>query len=394
MKILFLNIWADLPFGTRHLNHREHEIWHVCDPKNGLRYVRMCLADDEVSGITVPSSEDPRELLMLLQSVYAQFPFERVVALDEHTVLPAAYIREVFNIPGPRPAEVEAFRDKRRMKQILGPKGVRVIRDIEPGTITPENFRSCVIKKVDGTASGGVYLCHRYEDYAAHVDDVAEGALLEEFVEGEVYHVDGAYGPNGFVAVPHLYLNNCHMLYIDRKPVGSVGVDDPVLRQRMIDFTHDVIRGLPSEEGVFHMELIRTPDDELVFLEIAGRVGGGEVQHNFGDAYGFDLVDFHVASQLGLSPEVGKVREGVIAGWIMMNHWEHQDGIYTGLRLDPLSEDNCLHGIWQPRLGRPLIPGSTQVVKFWLRGESTEAVSRSILELFEKAHPGSVPRPQ
>ena len=81
MKILFLNIWAEIPLGTRHLNHREHEIWHVCDPKNGVRYIRHYVAENEVRGITIPQSEDPRELLMLLQSVYAEFPFERVVAL-------------------------------------------------------------------------------------------------------------------------------------------------------------------------------------------------------------------------------------------------------------------------------------------------------------------------
>ena len=80
---------------------------------------------------------------------------------------------------------------------------MRVIRDIEPGTITPENFRSCVIKKVDGTASGGVYLCHSYEEYAAHVDDVAEGARqVARAMRADTFDIDCDFylaGPPAFV---------------------------------------------------------------------------------------------------------------------------------------------------------------------------------------------------
>lgn len=393
MKILFLCVWAEWPSNRLYLNNEEHEIWYVCDP-NGLRYVKNHLAADEIAGLTLPTSEDPRELMQLLQGVYRQFPFERVVGVDERTVLPAAYIREVFNIPGPRPAEVDAFRSKRTMKKWLVPRGVRVIRDLDPAELEAGPFTPCVIKSPDGTASGGVHLCHTRADYDAHRHEIASGAMLEEFVEGEIFHVDGAYNADGLVAVPHAYINTCFDHYALGLPVGSVGVDDPVLKQRLVTFTEEVIAALPLREGVYHLEIIRTPQDELVFLEIGGRVGGGEVNHNFTDVYNFDLLEFHIASQLGLSPKLRKVRENTVGGWLMINSVQHVPGIFTGIRYEPLSDDNCAYSLWHPRLGHKYKLRERMSLKYSFRADTSAEVRASVIELMDKVSLESVPLPE
>lgn len=393
MKILFLCVWAEWPSNRLYLDNEEHEIWYVCDP-NGMRYVKNHLAADEIAGLTLPTSEDPRELLQLLQGVYQQFPFERVVAVDERTVLPAAYIRQVFNIPGPRPAEVDAFRSKRTMKQWLAPRGVRVIRDLDPAELEAGPFTPCVIKSHDGTASGGVHLCPTRADYDAHRHELAHGFMLEEFVEGEIFHVDGAYNADGLVAVPHVYINTCYDHYALGLPVGSVGVDDPVLKQRLVTFTEAVIAALPLREGVYHLEIIRTPQDELVFLEIGGRVGGGEVNHNFTDVYNFDLLEFHIASQLGLSPKLRKVRENTVGGWLMINSVQHVPGIFTGIRYEPLSDENCAYSLWHPRLGHKYKLRERMSLKYSFRADTSAQVRASVIELMDKVSLESVPLPE
>ena len=391
MKILFLNIWADWPSNRLYLNNEEHEIWYVCNP-SGLKYVKNYLAADEIAGLTLPTSEDPRELMQLLQGVYQQFPFERVVAVDERTVLPAAYIRQAFNIPGPRPAEVDAFRSKRTMKEWLAPRGVRVIRDLDQAELEAGPFIPCVIKCPDGTASGGVYLCHTRAEYEQHRHELANGAMLEEFVEGEIFHVDGAYNAEGVVSIPHAYINTCFDHYVLGLPVGSVGVDDPVLKQRLVAFTHEIIAALPLREGVYHLEIIRTPKDELVFLEIGGRVGGGEVYRNFTDVYNFDLLEFHIASQLGQSPKLRKVRENTVGGWLMINSVEHVPGIFTGIRYEPLSDDNCAYSLWHPRLGHKYELRERMSLKYSFRGDTSAQVRASVIELMEKVSLDSVPQ--
>ncbi|WP_257386468.1 ATP-grasp domain-containing protein [Tahibacter caeni] len=392
MKILFLCIWAEWPSNRPYLDTEEHEIWYVCDP-NGLRYVKNYLAPDEIAGLTLPTSDDPRELMRMLQDVHRQFPFERVVAVDERTVLPAAYIREAFNIPGPRPAEVDAFRSKRTMKQWLAPRGVRVIRDLDRAELDAGPFVPCVIKCPDGTASGGVHLCHARADYEAHRHELDNGAMLEEFVEGDIFHIDGAYNADGVVAVPHAYLNTCFDHYVLGLPVGSIGVDEPVLKQRLVTFAEQVIAALPLREGVYHMEVIRTPQDELVFLEIGGRVGGGEVYRNFTDVYNFDLLEFHIASQLGQSPKLRKIRENTVGGWLMINSVAHVPGVFTGIRYEPLAEDNCAYSLYHPRLGHAYDLRERMSMKYSFRADTSAQVRASVIELMEKVGMDSVPLP-
>ncbi len=393
MKILLLNIWAEFPSYRTYLGTGEHEIWHVCNP-SGHRFLRTHLAEDEIKGLTLPSSESPLEMMQLLQGVYQEFQFERVVAVDEHAVLAASFVRDAFNLAGPRAAEVEPFRNKRTMKEMLAAKGIRVIRDIDPATLTAESFVPCVIKKTDGTGADGVHICHSFAEFERYRGKLEQGALLEEFVEGDFFHVDGAYNASGFVAMPHAYINTCYDHYVHAQPLGSVGVDDPALKQRLLQFAQDTVAALPLREGVFHLEIIRTRQDELIFLEIASRVGGGEIYRNFVDVYNFDLMGFHIESQLGLSPQLGKLRENTIAGWLMINNFENVPGIYAGMRCEPLSDGNCMYALWQPRLGRLFHANQNQHVKFTLRGDTSADVHASILELIANVTIESLPAPE
>jgi len=393
VKILFLSIWSEMPFYRTYFGGDDQEVWHVCDP-NGHRFLRTFLAEDEIHGLTLPTSNSPQEMMMLLQDVYRDFPFERVVAIDEHAVLPAAYVRDVFNIPGPRVAEVELFRDKRKMKQFLAERGIRVIRDLDPASLSAENFVPCVIKKPDGTGADGVHICRTFAEFDERRGQIEQGALLEEFVEGDFFHVDGAYNEGGFVAMPHAYINTCYDHYIHSAALGSYGVDDPELKERLLNFARETVATLPLREGVFHLEIIRTPQDELIFLEIASRVGGGEIYRNFVDAYNFDLIGFHIQSQLGLAPPLRELRKNAIAGWLMINDFEHVPGIYAGVRCGTLREDNCMYSMWQPRLGRRVNARQNQLIKFSLRGTTSAEVRDSILELIDNVSVLTLPLPE
>lgn len=392
MKVLLLNIWAEWPGNRPYLNHDEHEIWHVCNP-NGTRYLRNFLADDEIEGLSLPNSDDPRELLETLKTVYRSFPFERVVAVDELTVLPAAYIREVFNIPGPRVAQIEPFRNKRKMKALLAQQGIRVIRDLDPTTLASDTFTTCVIKKTDGTAASGVRICRSREEFVKHAGELEKGALLEEYVAGEFFHIDGAFNATGFVAIPHAYINTCYDHYAHAQPLGSVGVDDPILKQRLIEFARQVTDALPLREGVFHLEVIRSDQDELIFLEIASRVGGGEICKNFIDVYNFDLLGFHIQSQLGLTPLLRKLRDHAVAGWLMLNSFQHVPGIFAGVRCRALTDENCMYSMWSPQLGRKFEDREHQYVKFSLRGKTSAEVRASIHDLIANVAVDSLPLP-
>ena len=381
MKILFLNVWPEIwAASRRHLDHSVHEIWHVCE-QNGIKYIQGFLGDGEIKGLTMVDSEDVGILLEKLKAVYAEFPFERVVSLDEITAMPAALIRDVFDVPGPRLADVELYRDKRKMKECVGKGGIRVIRDLDPASFDTESFTPCVVKKVDGAAAVGVHICRDRAEFERHRGGLAEGALLEEYVAGEIFHIDGAFNSSGLVAMPHAYVNNCYNHYVLRQPLGSVGVDDPALKQRLVEFARRVVAAMPLREGIFHLEVIRNERDELVFLEIGCRVGGGEIYTNFFDVYDFDLLGFSIACQLGENPELTALRDQDVAGYLLINDFPVFPGVFTALHCGPLADDNCMYSVKNPKIGRRVGDRTYDFVAFALRARSAAEVRRSIEDL-------------
>jgi len=379
MKIAILNNWDGLMhFFHRYIDHDQHEVWYVCDEK-GEKGVRTFLgAEHQTRQVRIDKLDDERAVIEALRGLRDRVAFERIVAVDEFTVLPAARARDALGIPGPGALQVECYRDKRRMKEVLAAAGIRVIRDLSPATIM-DAFVPCVVKALHGAAAMGVHVCRTRAELEPRLEALAGGALLEEYVEGDFFHVDGAFDPDGVVAMPHAYVNDCYAHYVTRTPLGSIGVDDEVLRGRLVELAGRVVRALPLPTGVFHLEVIRTPDDQLVFLEIACRLGGGEIYQNFIDTYGLDLLGFHIAAELGAGPALTPLRRGDVAGWLMLNNFPHIPGVFTGLSARPLRPDTCAYGVRCPKLGRPI--GPFDYVSFSLRGRSSDVVRAGIDDL-------------
>lgn len=384
MKILILNNWSGLMhFFHEYINHDENEIHYFSDG-NGLKGLRTFVNISRLSGVTqIQDFEDHEAIVASALALHKTFSFDRVVAVDEFTVLPAAKIRDQLDLLGHRSEQVELYRDKRLMKQYVASRGIRVPRDLDPSA-DAKGLVPCVVKKADGAASQGVRIFHSYEQIK-DIDLKSESIdLIEEYVHGQVFHIDGAFSNGKVAAAPHLYLTTCYDHYTTGAPIGSVLVDEPMLQKRLIDFTAQVISALPLSQGVFHLEVIKSDADELVFLEIACRVGGGEIYRNFIDVYGMDLLEFHIDSDLGLNPLLRQIRLDSAAGWLLIN-FPDRPCYFTGFHIDPLEADNCMYAMRSFKLGRK-IELSYDYVAFAFRAESSRKVINSIEEVIRKTN--------
>ena len=91
MKILVLNNWHEgmRLFFDLHIDHAEHQVWYLCN-EEGRRGVESALSPSRYSGITdVSDIMSHDEVLAAAGQVFEAFAFERVVAIDELTVLVA-----------------------------------------------------------------------------------------------------------------------------------------------------------------------------------------------------------------------------------------------------------------------------------------------------------------
>jgi hypothetical protein len=264
-----------------------------------------------------------------LDRICAERPITALVHVTEDDVLRAARVRERHGLPGPRPADVLPWRDKYLMKQAVSAAGVPTARFTVPATAAAAaRFAAdagwpVVVKPRLGMASHGVSVVRdadRLADLAAAWDP--GDVLLESFVPGDVYHVDG-FAQDGKVlfAVVSRYLNGC-LAFQDGAPLGSVqiGPSDedttPYLR-----VAEQVVKALPPLDFTpYHLELFRRPDGELVFCEIACRLGGAHIMEELTHLTGVNPARLWIRHQLGLEdgPAVPLRGNGRCYGWLLI----------------------------------------------------------------------------
>ncbi|MFF2808184.1 acetyl-CoA carboxylase biotin carboxylase subunit family protein [Streptomyces sp. NPDC058000] len=258
-----------------------------------------------------------------------------VVGLYEHTVLPAARLREAFGLPGTDVRTALLTRDKVLMKEALR-EVVRVPRYWSVGSGTTEAELTEIAAALPGkvvlkpkcqAASFGVEIFDDAESFLRHVRDrgIEDGHHVEEFVEGDVCHFDG-FVRDGEIRFLHAsrYLGDCFSFQYRREDLASVALDDPDEVAAIRDFTQRVLTTLGLRDSAFHLEAFRTPEGGLVFLEIAGRFGGGYIRRHFEVAYELDLIRESIAACMNLPSAVDRPLTNLdlrdagrgVAGWV------------------------------------------------------------------------------
>lgn len=244
---------------------------------------------------------------------HAERPFEAVVAKSEPDILRAARLRGLLGVPGQDWQSALAFRDKIEMKRRLAAAGIPVPRftrlacGADLCAFVAEHGYPIVVKPVLGSGSLDTHVLRGPSDLnrrlAAGIDDRFEA---EVFVLGPMYVVDGLV-IDGRVRfrVASRYVNDClsfrcgEFLGIILQPADSP------LYGRLVAFADAVLSVLPLPDATtFHLEVWHTPDDDLVFCEVASRTGGLRINETLAFVHGFDIDRAWFCAQVGLPIEV------------------------------------------------------------------------------------------
>ena len=234
--------------------------------------------------------------------------FTGIVGLSEYDLLAAARLREVFGIPGYRPEFVLRFKDKAVMKRAVAAAGLRVprFRDLSGGgtvsDVVAELGLPVILKPRIGAASHGVIRADDATTLERALAAIDTDYECEEFVEGDILHVDGVRRDGDFHFVSaSVYVNSCFDFACGLR-LGSVLLDPGSRRDRIVAFAGACLDALGLADGPFHLELFETPRDELVFLEVGLRPGGGEIPFIHRDLFGIDLLGEAFRVSLGMPP--------------------------------------------------------------------------------------------
>ncbi len=224
-----------------------------------------------------------------------------IVALDDFDVETAAHLREHFRLPGMGDSLARNFRDKLAMRTTARNAGIRV-PDFT-GVFNYDNLREFMarvsppwlLKPRSEASSMGIRKIEHADEIWSILESLGDQQsffLMEQFVPGDVYHVDGLMDDGEVLfSMAHKY----------GKPPLSVYAGGGVFLTRSLDreseeskalvaLNKQVLKALGLVRGATHSEYIKShADGQYYFLENAARVGGANIAECVDYASGVNL---------------------------------------------------------------------------------------------------------
>ena len=226
---------------------------------------------------------------------------DRVVALDEFDMENVAALREHLRLPGIGLTTIRYFRDKLAMRAQAREDGILVPEFIH--ILNYDDLREFMgrvpapwLLKPRSQASGiGMKKIQRAEELWPWLDQLGDRQseyLLEQFIPGSVFHVDGVVSERAVLfAEAHTYgappLDVSHQGGVfTTRTMARDSADTLALKE----IHRKLIQRLGLVRGVTHAEFLKARSDNRVyFIEVAARVGGAYISNMVETATGINL---------------------------------------------------------------------------------------------------------
>lgn len=227
--------------------------------------------------------------------------FDRIIALDEFDLESAAQLREYMRIDGMGVTVTAFYRDKLAMRMgsrsagFLVPEFCRVLNYDEVRAYMARVSAPWLLKPRAEASALGIRKIEAPEQLWRTLDELGDRQsqfLLEQFVPGDIFHVDS------IVSEGRVVFSSVHQY---GRPPMQVMHEGGVFTTRTVDRTSRdwveltamnaaLVPALGMVRGVAHAEYIRAhADGQYYFLEVAARVGGAFIAELVATATGINL---------------------------------------------------------------------------------------------------------
>src|SRR6266851_2752400 len=245
-------------------------------------------AIDEIH--TIPRDAAGAAIRRRVDGIARAHRIDRIAALDDFDVETAAMLREHLQVAGMGRTTASGFRDKLAMRMkakaigLAVPEFSPVFNDNAVNEWTARVPRPWLLKPRSSAAAIGIKKVADHDELWRALDaagDQRSNGVLEQFVAGDVYHVDSILWDGKVVfAVAFKYgrppMEVAHQggIFVTRRLP-----DDSVEGRALLEMNRTLQEGLGMKHGVSHSEFIRASGGSggsggFVFLETSARVGG------------------------------------------------------------------------------------------------------------------------
>jgi len=224
-----------------------------------------------------------------------------IVALDDFDVETAAHLREHFRLPGMGDSLARNFRDKLAMRTtarnagLLVPEFTGVFNYDDLGEFMARVPPPWLLKPRSEASSMGIKKINHADEVWPILESLGDQQsffLMEQFVAGDVYHIDGLVNNSKVLfSMAHKYGQPPLSVYSG----GGVFLTRSLDRESdesgaLVELNKQVLKAMGLIRGATHSEYIKSQaDGRLYFLENAARVGGANIAECVDYATGINL---------------------------------------------------------------------------------------------------------
>lgn len=322
--ITFLCLASDykgVPFLQEAKRQRCHLILLVAEEFGNADWPWECV--DEL--FQMPDLSKQPDLVHAVSYLLRSRRVDRVVALDDFDVELAADLREHLRLSGMGHSVARHFRDKLAMRVTAEAYGVKV-----PAFSPILNYDKLrhflqtvpppwVLKPRSEAGAVGIRKLHDTESLWRTLDELGDKQsfyLLEQFVAGDVFHVDSvvwngdlAFSQTSQYGRPPMAVSHGGGVFTSQTVPAHTAESSTLTKM-----TRQIIRAFGMVYGVNHAEYIRgDADGQFYFLENAARVAGANLDKMVAAATGVELwaeaARVELASVKGEAYEVPAMKE-------------------------------------------------------------------------------------
>jgi biotin carboxylase len=224
---------------------------------------------------------------------------DRIVALDDFDVETAAMLREYLHVPGMGQTRARGFRDKLAMRARARAAGIACPDFVHPVNVaalrewTSRVPPPWVLKPRSQAAAIGIRPVASADELERTLEGLADDRaeyVLEQFVPGDVFHVDSlvfnrriVFAEASRYGAPPMAVAHEGGIFVTR----TLGTTEPA--SELTAANARVLEAFGLQRGVSHTEFIRTHDGRILFLETSARVGGAYIVDVVEAATGLNL---------------------------------------------------------------------------------------------------------
>lgn len=249
----------------------------------------------------MPSLSKRPDIIYAVSYLMRDHLIDAIVPLDDYDVETAAALREHLRLPGLGESISRYFRDKLAMRlqaranDLLVPAFTPVFNYDSLRDFMAQVSPPWLLKPRSEAGAMGIKKVYSAEEVWRWLDKLGDEQsffLLEQFVPGEVYHVDSLVWERKVVlAVPHKYA----------RPPMSVAHEGGVFvthrlpayeeeAQTLLGLNERVLTAFGLARGASHTEFLKgEADGRFYFIETAARVGGANIEQLVEAATGVNL---------------------------------------------------------------------------------------------------------